>query len=79
MLNSIAELHAFHRFAEQRLQLDAEVSLEECLEQWRADQERSVVQAAILEGLADAEAGRLHSLEEVDREIQERFGIVSDA
>jgi predicted transcriptional regulator len=76
MSNSVAELNAFHQFAEQRLRTIEGASLEDCWEQWQSDQERREVQAAILEGLADAEAGRLMDLDTFDREFRQRHGIV---
>jgi hypothetical protein len=48
---------------------------EEIVRKWRAEREMEESCAAIREGLADIEAGRVQSLEDFDREFRERNGL----
>ena len=45
------------------------------LDAMQALTERDATVAAVLEGVADMEAGRVHSLEEVDADMRQRHGI----
>ena len=69
------ELDHFHQFAEQAIRCsDSEVSWDELFIQWQSARERSDVNEAIREGLADVEAGRYRPAAEVMEEIRKDFG-----
>ena len=73
---TLNELDNFHRFAAGKLNNGAgELSLEECLRQWRAMREEDEAVADILEGLAQADAGMLRPFREVDAELRAKYGI----
>lgn len=71
------ELDSFHRFASARLDNGGIGSIEDCLRQWRAVREEEEAIADIEEGLKDIEAGRVHTLAEVEGEIRGPFGFGS--
>jgi hypothetical protein len=75
MSKLVTELNEFHRYAVERAEEGGDVSIEECLDAWRAEQERREVVAHVQEGIADADAGRLTDLETFDREFRQRFNI----
>jgi len=68
------ELQSFTEFVSRQMQHQSAASLEECLEQWRAERERDEVIADIRQSSADIEAGRVWTLEEADAEIRRRLG-----
>ena len=70
------ELQSFTRFVAERMKsVGNDLSLEACLQRWRAEQEREETIAAIKRGVADMEAGRYQSLDEVDAEIRKKYGL----
>lgn len=71
---SIEQLDEFHRFAANRLEAGAQdLSLEDLLRMWRIESDRSETVEAVQQGIADMDAGRCYTIEEVDDEIQRRF------
>ena len=69
------ELQSFTRFVAERMESNGnDLSLEECLDQWRVAQEREETIAAVRRGVADMDAGRHRSLEEVDAAIRKKYG-----
>lgn len=69
------ELQSFTRFVAERMESNGnDLSLEECLDRWRAAQEREETIADIRHSIADIEAGRVWTLEEADAEIRHRLG-----
>jgi hypothetical protein len=67
------ELTSFHEYVTKKMNNGgANLTLEECLLQWRAERERAETIAAVQ--LADMEAGRYYSLDEVDQSIRKEFG-----
>ena len=70
------EAEAFYQFLGATLsQGERETPPEKLLRKWRAEREMSESCAAIREGLADADAGRVSLLEDFDREFRERNGM----
>lgn len=69
-----SQLAEFHRFVGKILDTESAemISPEDVLSRWRQHQETL---AAIREGLADIEAGRMTPLEDFDREFRQRHGI----
>ncbi|MGE0375443.1 MAG: hypothetical protein AB7I48_03445 [Planctomycetaceae bacterium] len=74
-----AELEEFHQFAASQLQNGTgEMSLEECLHFWRSyDAEREASVAAILESIADEEAGRIRPLAVIADEMRRERGYLT--
>lgn len=69
------ELDSFHRFACTRASNGStEMTLEDCLHQWRQQCDREETMASIQRSLDDIAAGRVQTLEEVDEEIRREFG-----
>jgi hypothetical protein len=78
------QLDEFHRFASKKLSNGGgELSWEQLIGLWQLEnptaQERAEVNAAIREGLADVEAGRVQPFEEFEAEMREEFNIPPDA
>lgn len=69
------ELKSFTEFVSAQMELDDTLSLELCLDRWRAEQERAETIAAVKRGVADMEAGRFQTLEEFDAEFRKVFGL----
>lgn len=69
---SPSTLQSFHNFLGRQLASPAGESMspEEALARWR-DEEETI--AAIREGLADVEAGRVYPVEDVLRDLREEF------
>jgi predicted transcriptional regulator len=68
-----SELDSFHSFASQALPGASHATLEDLLAVWRTEQERAEAVASIRRGVADAAAGRLCSLSEVDADIRAKL------
>lgn len=68
------ELKSFSEFVAEQIERDDTLSLQQCFDRWLAKRERAETIAAVREGVADAEAGRVYSLEEVDAEIRKKYG-----
>lgn len=69
------ELEAFHSFAAGKLSNGgAKLSIEDCLALWRQEQAEEEDLASIRRGLADIEAGRYHTLEEVRELLRAELG-----
>jgi len=65
------ELDQFTRYVRERLSHDAaDLSLEDCLREWRAAQEEAETVAAVQRGLDDIAAGRYMTIEEADRYVR---------
>ena len=72
---SQSDLDSFHHFASQAItQSGADVSLDHLLNEWRARQEHDETIVSIRRGVADAEAGRVRDLAEVDAQIRRELG-----
>lgn len=70
------DLEAFYSFIGQSLkQGEKEAQPEAVLRKWREERAMEESCAAIMEGLADIEAGRCQSLEDFDLEFRERNGL----
>jgi len=75
---SQTDLDSFHRFATGLLAHQREeLSLEQLVQQWYAEREREDTIASIRRGIADADAGHVRPLAEVDAEIRSKFGFPS--
>jgi hypothetical protein len=69
------EVDRFAEFVKQKVSSeDAGPSLEECLRQWREEQELAETIESIKLGIADIEAGRVMSIEEAGRQIRANLG-----
>ena len=69
------EIDSFHRFASEKLGSGrADFSMDELYRQWRSDQENADAIASIERGLADADTGRLRSMDEVDADVRNQLG-----
>ena len=70
------ELESFTQFAARRLSDgDTVPSLEECLQQWRADCERRELQADVQASLDDYAAGRVKPLDQVFDDVRRQLGL----
>jgi predicted transcriptional regulator len=68
------ELDQFTRYVRERLSQDAaDLSLEDCLRDWRAAQEEAETVAAVQRGLDDIAAGRYMTIEEADRYVRSQL------
>lgn len=68
------QLDDFHRFASDKLANGgADLSWDELFILWQSEYERDEVDAAIREGLADVEAGRVQPANEAMEEIRKEF------
>jgi hypothetical protein len=66
-----SDLDSFHQFAVRALaQQGEDLSLEDLLEQWRAQQDRAETIASVRRGVGDASAGRIRDAAEVDATIR---------
>ena len=69
------DLENFHDFATHLLvQAGREFSLEELVSRWCAEREQAETVESVRRGIADAEAGRVHDLTEVDARIRSERG-----
>lgn len=75
-----SELLEFHQFTADVLRSGIkDISPEECLELWRAQQhELDTSLAAIRRGIEDAKAGRSKPLEQFLRDFRQKHGIPED-
>ena len=65
------DLDSFHSFATHQLaQAGRDLTLDDLISQWNAQREHADTVASIRQGVADAEAGRVHDLNEVDAKIR---------
>jgi predicted transcriptional regulator len=72
------DLDSFHRFATHQLaQAGRDLTLEDLISQRNAQWEHANTVASIRRGLADAEAGRVHDLNEVDAKIRAELGFLT--
>jgi hypothetical protein len=72
---SQSDLDNFHHFASQELShRGAELSLDDLLNKWRAQQEQAETMASIRRGVEDANSGRVHDLADVDAKIRTELG-----
>jgi hypothetical protein len=70
-----SDLDSFHDFATSFLaQTDSEFSLEELVNKWRAERELAEAVESVRRGIADAEAGRVHDLADIDEKIRKELG-----
>jgi hypothetical protein len=70
-----SDLDSFHDFATNFLShTESSFSLEELILKWRAEREVTETVESIRRGSADAQAGRLHDLAEVDEKIRSQLG-----
>ena len=69
------DLDSFHHFATHLLShAERDLSLEELINKWRAEREHSETVDSVRRGVADAEAGRMHDLADVDAKIRAELG-----
>lgn len=74
MIFSQKDLDSFHQFASRAIALRGQgLSIDELVEQWRAEQEREETIESVRRGVEDADAGRVRSLAEVDKAIREKL------
>lgn len=70
-----SDLDGFHHFATDLLaQAGRELSLEELVNKWRAERAHAETVESVRRGVADAEAGRMHDLADVDAKIRTELG-----
>jgi hypothetical protein len=70
------QLDAFHRFGAEKLQNgETELSWDELFILWESRNNRTEVNSAIREGLADVDAGRFESSDKVLADLRDEFGI----
>lgn len=70
------DAEAFYQFLGATLSKgERETPPERLLRKWREERELAESCAAIHEGMADLEAGRLRSLEDFDRDFRQRNGL----
>lgn len=70
-----SDLDSFHHFASQVIVLRGpEVSMEDLVDEWQSRHDRTESINSIRRGAADAEAGRMRDLAEVDLEVREKLG-----
>ena len=70
-----SDLNNFHDFATHLLaQTGRELSLEELVTQWQSERDQAETVASVRRGVADAEAGRVHDLADVDAVIRRELG-----
>jgi predicted transcriptional regulator len=75
MTISQSDLDNFHCFATNQLaSTERDVSLEELVSTWRAQQAVAETLESIRRGVADADAGRTHSVADVDAKIRSELG-----
>jgi len=69
------DLRDFNRFVDEKLSNGGAESLTELAREWeeRRDFEKSV--ADVREGLSDAEAGRVHSVEDAFNQVRKNLGL----
>jgi hypothetical protein len=69
------DLDSFHHFATELLSRSgSQLSLEELLNQWNDRRDEADTIASIRRGVADAQAGRVQSLADVDARIRKAVG-----
>jgi predicted transcriptional regulator len=69
------EFRSFRQFVSRQIESGTSMSLEQCVQQWREEYERAETIAAVKQGIEDIEAGRVHTLEEVDAHIRQKLGL----
>jgi hypothetical protein len=69
------DLDNFHNFATDLLaKTGSDLSLDDILSQWCAEREHAETIESVHRGVADAEAGRLHDLVDVDAKVRAELG-----
>ena len=69
------DLDNFHHFATHLLaQTGREISLEELVTKWRNEREHAETVESVRRGVADADAGRVRDLADVDTKIRSELG-----
>lgn len=75
MIVSQSDLDSFHQFASRVIaQRGDHLTFEELVAQWHAQQEREETIESVRRGVADADAGRMHDISEVDATIRGKLG-----
>jgi hypothetical protein len=75
MIVNQSDIDSFHNFATHLLAMTGgDLSFDELLSQWRAEREQAETVESVRRGIADAEAGRLHDLADVDAKIRADLG-----
>jgi predicted transcriptional regulator len=70
-----SDLDSFHQFATHLLgQAGQDLSLERMIAMWQAEREQKETIESIRRGLADAAAGRVQDLTDVDAKIRSELG-----
>lgn len=73
-MTTLQELDQFTRFAESKLQGNAdELSLEDCLQLWRRQREEDETVVDIQQSLADCQAGRVKPVGEAFDNVRSRL------
>ena len=75
MIVNQSDLDSFHDFATHLLaKTGTDLSMDELLSQWFAEREQVETIESIRRGVVDADAGRVHTLAEVDLKIRRELG-----
>ena len=75
MIVNKSDLDNFHDFATHLLaKADVDLSLDEIVRRWCAEREQSATVESIRRGVADADAGRLHDLADIDAKVRAKLG-----
>ncbi len=75
-MHSPTDAEAFYSFLGNAIQNgERETPLPALVRKWREEREMEASCAAILEGMADIEAGRCRPIEEAATELRRKFGI----
>lgn len=75
--STLQDLESFTQFAHQKLsQSESTLSLEECIQLWRQQNERQGVLDDIQQGLADVRAGLAQPLPAAIDDVRRQLGIV---
>jgi hypothetical protein len=75
MIVNQSDLDSFHDFATRLLATTVgDLSLDDLLSQWQAKREQAETVESVRRGVADADAGRLHDLTDVDAKIRADLG-----
>ncbi len=73
------DLDGFYSFATRRLQsADKDLSFDELVVEWESLRDRDDVNRAIREGLADVNAGRHRTADEVKEELRSKYGLPAE-
>ena len=80
----VNDLRAFKTFVDEKLSdSEASLTLDDALSYWeyenQTEEEREATLRAVRQGLADADAGRVRSIDDFDREFRQKHGLAPRA